>query len=64
MTLSAKDVSPFVGINRVLGIKQEVEVLDRLGEEEALLSVFETLVVHIVNSCVTTFRFRVIIEAV
>ena len=54
MTLSAKDVSPFVGIDWVFGIKQEVEVLDRLGEEEALLSVFETLVVHIVNSCVTT----------
>ena len=54
MTLSAKDVPPFVGIDRVFGIKQEVEVLDRLGEEEALLSVLETLVVHIVNSCVTT----------
>ena len=54
MTLSAEDVSPFVGIDLVFCIKQEVEVLDRLGEEEALLSVFETLVVHIVNSCVTT----------
>ena len=54
MTLGAEDVFPFVGVDRVFGIKEEVEVLDRLGEEEALLSVLEALVVYIVNSCVTT----------
>ena len=54
MSLGAKDVSPFVRVDRVIGVKQEVEVLDCLGEEEALLAVLETLVVHIVNSGVTT----------
>ena len=54
MSLGAKDVSPFVRVYRVIGVKQEVEVLDCLGEEEALLAVLETLVVHIVNSSVTT----------
>ena len=54
MALSAKYVSSFVRVDRVLGVKQEVQVLDRLGEEEALLAVLETLVVDIVDSCVTT----------
>ena len=79
MSLGAKDVSPFVRVYRVIGVKQEVEVLDCLGEEEALLAVLETLVVHIVNSSVTTSAnyhenriktlitfllcFRVVIEA-
>lgn len=54
MALSAKDVSSFVRVDRVLGVKQEVQVLDRLGEEETLLAVLETFVVHIVNCCVTT----------
>ena len=54
VTLRAEDVSHVVGVDGVLGVKEEVEIFDRLGEEEALLAVLETLVVDIVDSCVTT----------
>ena len=54
VTLRAEDVSHVVGVDGVLGVKEEVEIFDRLGEEEALLAVLETLIVDIVDSCVTT----------
>ena len=41
-------------MNEVVGIKEEVEVLGGLGQEEALHPVCQAVVSHILYSCIAT----------
>ena len=50
MPLRGEEVVPVLLVDGVVLVKQEVEVLYGLGQEEALLTVLQALVVYIVNS--------------
>ena len=56
VTLRTEDVSHVVGVDGVLGVKEEVEIFDRLGEEEALLAVLQGHVRHVVDCRVPALR--------
>ena len=64
MTLSAEQVLHVVLVDGVVFIKEEVEVLDCLGQEEALLPVLQGELQDVVDRGVSTPCSGVIVETV
>ena len=54
MSLCTEDVLHIIGVDGVVRVEQKVEILDGLGQEEALLSVFQALVVDIMDGSIST----------
>ena len=54
MSLCTEDVLHIIGVDGVVRVEQKVEILYSLGQEEALLSVFQALVVDIMDGSIST----------
>ena len=54
MTFSAEHIFHVISIDRVVNIKQKIQILHSLRQEETLLSVLQTLVMDIMNCGVST----------
>ena len=54
MSLSTEDVLHIICVDGVVRVEQKVEILDSLGQEEALLSVLQALVVNIMDGSIPT----------
>ena len=54
MSLCTEDVLHIICVDGVVRVEQKVEILDSLGQEEALLSVFQALVVDIMDGSIPT----------
>ena len=54
MSLSTEDVLHIICVDGVVRVEQKVEILDGLGQEEALLSVLQALIVDIMDGSIPT----------
>ena len=54
MTLCSEQIVAAVKIDRIVNIKQQVEILDCLGEEEALLTILKAHILDIMHRGITT----------
>ena len=54
MSLSTENVLHIICVDGVVRVEQKVEILDSLGQEEALLSVFQALIVDIMDGSIPT----------
>ena len=54
MSLSTEDVLHIICVDGVVRVEQKVEILDSLGQEEALLSVLQALIVDIMYGSIPT----------
>ena len=54
MSLCTEDVLHIICVDGVVRVEQKVEILDSLGQEEALLSVLQALVVDIMDGSIPT----------
>ena len=54
MSLSTEDVLHIICVDGVVRVEQKVEILDSLGQEEALLSVLQALIVDIMDGSIPT----------
>ena len=54
MSLCTEDVLHIICVDGVVRVEQKVEILDSLGQEEALLSVLQALIVDIMDGSIPT----------
>ena len=54
MSLSTEDVLHIICVDGVVRVEQKVEILDSLGQEEALLPVLQALIVDIMDGSIPT----------
>ena len=54
MSLCTEDVLHIICVDGVVRVEQKVEILDGLGQEEALLSVLQALIVDIMDGSIPT----------